>query len=196
METFLSHVMQLVDPVFENLYGAENKPANVYYIPAGETGFSPCTSPDGNGNAPYDSQAYYYCGADRSIYIGQDSLWRYYNIGDAAPAMAYAHEWGHHLQVVMQIPAPTTLTEGVDRENQADCVAGAWIYSAEMSKVLEYPDDLVDVGGILREIAADENDVKRTHGTIQERSIAVNHGYNNGLRGCNDYALASPIYKG
>jgi predicted metalloprotease len=51
-------------------------------------------------------------------------MWRLYTeAGPLAPVLGLAHEWGHHLQTVLEVKTAST----PDREQQADCVAGAWL---------------------------------------------------------------------
>jgi hypothetical protein len=205
MGTYLDHILALIAPMFDGLYGEQNRPAAFYYIAAGEAGSTACVSLDNTGapvSAPYDSSSYMYCSGDNAIYTGQDQLWKFYSqIGDAAPALGYAHEWGHHIQNIMRVPEAQEVPQAqqrehrINRENQADCIAGAWVFYAEQSGYLEYPDDLVDIGAILLEIASVES-ADRTHGTLDERKKSVEYGYYYGLHGCNQYFPATPIYNG
>jgi Putative neutral zinc metallopeptidase len=72
--------------------------------------------------------------AASAIYAGQDALWSPYNgVGGAAAAVGYAHEWGHHIQNVMGVPAPETPEESTALEAQADCIAGAWVHQSAQS---------------------------------------------------------------
>jgi hypothetical protein len=196
MDTYLTHILALISPLFDELYGTANRPANFYYVAANSSGPMLCTTPEGT-QASYNSRSYLYCGGDQAIYTGQDTMWEFYaGIGDAAPAVGYAHEWGHHIQNIMGVPQSQDLKQNIQRENQADCIAGAWLYYAERSGVLEYPDDLGDLQGLLQAIASAESDLSRDHGTLEERSYAVDYGYNYGLRGCNQYFPNTPIYNG
>ncbi|QDW29587.1 hypothetical protein FFF93_007255 [Arthrobacter sp. KBS0702] len=196
MPTYLTHILALISPMFDELYGAANRPSNFYYIAADQAGPTACRASDGN-IAAYNHLSYMYCGGDRAIYTGQDSLWLFYSeIGDAAPAVGYAHEWGHHIQNIMGVPPGSTLQESIQLENQADCIAGAWVYFAQQSGFLEYPNDLGDIQRLLTTIASSESEVNRDHGTLQERSDSIDYGYNYGLRGCNQYFPATPIYNG
>lgn len=196
MPTYLTHILALISPMFDELYGATNRPANFYYVAANSSGPTACTTPEGTP-ALYDSASYMYCGADQAIYTGQDMMWQLYaGIGDAAPAVAYAHEWGHHIQNIMGVPPSQDLTQSIQRENQADCISGAWLYYAELAGSLEYPDDLGDLQGLLQAIASAESDVYRGHGTLEERANSVDYGYNYGLRGCNQYFPDTPVYNG
>jgi hypothetical protein len=196
MPTYLTHVLALIAPMFDGLYGTTNRPSNFYYIAAGSYGPTGCTTSQGTP-APYDSNSYMYCPGDQAIYTGQDIMWQFYaGIGDAAPAVGYAHEWGHHIQNIMGVPPSTDLQQSIQRENQADCIAGAWVFYAAQSGFLEYPDDLGDIGALIQAVSSAEEDINRDHGTVQERSSSIDYGYNYGLRGCNQYFPSTPIYNG
>lgn len=203
METYLKHMLALISPMFDEVYGASNRPANFFFIGTGETGEGNCVDP--NGDPSYGDQDYYYCPTDQSIYTGQEQLWDYYyDIGDAAPAIAYAHEWGHHIQEIMGVDnnLPQNATDEhlrqhtIRSENQADCIAGVWLYYADTQGWLEYPDDIGDLEATLQEIASSEANPKRTHGTLKERTESLLHGYNQGLLGCNAFFPNTPIYQG
>lgn len=212
MSTYFDHMLALIAPMFDELYGVQNRPANFYFISTGLTGPGPCKH-------TYSELDYHYCGQDQSINIGQETLWLFYNgIGDAAPAVGIAHEWGHHIQEIMRVddnlingPQPKDEAEAVELirlhsiqvENQADCISGAWVYHAATQGLLEYPDDVADIDAILQAIASSEIipetgavNTKRDHGTLKERNEAVAFGYNYGLRGCNGYFPNTPIYNG
>jgi predicted metalloprotease len=196
METYLTHILALVSPMFDQVYGSANRPSHFYYIATGRVGTTACPAP-GNTLAPYDSSSYLYCGIDQAIYTGQDQLWQFYaGLGDAAPAVGYAHEWGHHIQTIMEVPWPRNQQEAIQRENQADCIAGAWVKYAHKSGYLEYPADMGDIERLLQTIASAESNIYRTHGTQEERRYAVEYGYFYGLRGCNQYFPNTPIFNG
>jgi predicted metalloprotease len=163
----------------------------VVYVERGQRLATPCLDGSGGrGNAT--SQSYEYCPADRTIYVGQDLLWTFYRMGDAAPVIGLAHEWGHHIQFIVGVPSPRTLAQSVNFENQADCVAGAWARYARDRGWLEAPDDLDDVGVLLRAIGTRET-AGRDHGTATERRTAFDLGLGSGLEGCNRYAERTPI---
>jgi hypothetical protein len=193
MQNYLGHLIYLIWPDFNSIYPAEAWPAYIFYVANGISGPMGCTTAAGT-QAPYDSASYAYCPPDRSVYIGQDTLFQYYQeLGDAAPAIGLAHEIGHHIQTYYGVPAPTTTGESWWHENQADCFAGWWFRSAEARGIVEYPDDIGDLNGLLAAIASAEGDIYRDHGDIHERSDAFNYGYNYGLRGCAQYYPNTPI---
>ena len=77
-------------------------------------------------------------------------------------------------------------------ENQADCIAGAWLARQdELGRV--YPDDYADVGKIVELIASSEDDPNRDHGTLSERVASVQLGLRQGIRACNSYFPGVPV---
>jgi len=191
MDQFLERATSLVAEFFDTAYDRVPRP-QVAYVADGATGRSPCTDPQGTP-AAFTDQSYEYCPANRTIYIGQNALWAMYDqIGDAAPVVGLAHEWGHHVQTMTGVPAPRTQAESVNFENQADCVAGGWTKHVSDKGVLEYPDDLRDIGGLLEVIGSREGPA-RDHGSTRERTQSFLIGFRNGLPGCNRFSPAAPI---
>jgi hypothetical protein len=193
MRTYTDVVLPVVAAFFDNAYAQMPRPSEVIFVAAGETGPEACQDPNTGGQASYTSQSYEYCFVDQKIYVGQDSVWTLYrNVGDAAPAVAIAHEWGHHVQHAVGVPVPTTTQENIVHENQADCIAGAWMLYASQQQWLEYPDDIGDVDGLLQVIASAEAP-GRTHGNLAERSQSLLAGYQGGLAACNAFYPGTPV---
>ncbi len=185
MQTYLDRIIPGVEQFFDAVYVDMPHPTQYIYVPEGETGSTACTG-------GYTDESYMYCPADQTIYTGQRALWRYYSdLGDAAPAVGLAHEWGHHVQTVADVPPAQTDVGQISRENQADCIAGAWIAYADEQGWLNYPDDLNDIDALLAEIASDEPG--RSHGDLGERSDSMKLGIEQGLHGCNDFFPDSPV---
>lgn len=200
MQSYLSHVIALVAPMFDQQYGVANRPAAFNYVAAGLTGPIACLKDDGTPDQ-FSSQDYSYCTADRAMYAGQDGLWNLYKtVGNAAPAVGLAHEWGHHVQNIMGVPSPETEEQNAVLENQADCIAGAWANYAEKSGELEYPGDIGDLNAVLAAIAVDTPEpgvapVAPDPAELQERANAFTNGYTNGLAACNSYYPETPVAK-
>ncbi|WP_346926715.1 neutral zinc metallopeptidase [uncultured Arthrobacter sp.] len=194
MPSYLGHAVAVTAPLFDANYGVENRPAASFFVPAGVTGPTACVKDDGTPEE-YTSQDYSYCTEDKAIYVGQDALWMLYNgVGGAAPAVGYAHEWGHHIQNIKGVPAPETEEENMLLENQADCISGAWAAHAEQAGNLAYPGDLGDINAMLAGIAPPGEG--ETGSPIEDRANAFMQGYTNGLPGCNSYFPETPIYAG
>jgi len=125
----------------------------------------------------------FYCPAEEAIYyapIGLDEHHR--RIGDFAPIVVMAHEWGHHLQTLLGIaPAP-----GNAFELQADCLAGVYARDAGRKGLLD-PGDLTEAVAMAAE-AGDPvglpQDAPGAHGTNDDRITALMRGYLGGVGAC------------
>lgn len=185
MDDYLAAVTPMVASFFEATYPRVAAPRDIVYIARGQFARGPCSYAD--------SQAYSYCAANQTIYVGQDLLWVFYRqAGDAAPAIGLAHEWGHHLQFMLRLPAFGLISESVGVENQADCIAGAWARYARDAGWLEEEDDVEDAAGLLQAIGSREG-ADRDHGTPAERLRAFRLSYEGGLAACNSFFPRSPL---
>jgi hypothetical protein len=185
MQEYLDQIIPMVEQFFDAAYADMPHPTEYIYVSEGDTGPTGCTE-------GYTDEAYFYCPPEEKIYTGQRALWRYYSdMGDAAPAVGLAHEWGHHVQNVVGVPPAQTDVGQISRENQADCIAGAWVAYADEQGWLNYPDDVNDIGALLEDIARDE--LGRRHGDLGERIDSLTLGYEYGLQGCNDFFPDSPV---
>jgi hypothetical protein len=161
------------------------------YVASGESGFEGCLDYEGE-RGRYTSESYEYCPPDESVYVGQDTLWEFFQrTGDAGPAMGMAHEYGHHIQYQLGLEPPSTAAESVDFENQADCLAGTWARYADQQHWLEDASespngrsDLDDIELLFPLIASAEDEEDRDHGTQEEREEAFYDGYERGPAGC------------
>ncbi len=184
MNEYLSDIVPMVEQYFATAYPDISEP-HVVYIPTGRIARTYC----GTSN----SDAYEYCTGSSTIYIGQDLLWAFYQqAGDAAPAVALAHEWGHHLQYSLGVQSGQTQAGAIAFENQADCVSGAWAQYADDQGWLETDDDLADIETLMEFIGSRESRA-RDHGTTAERVEAFNASYEGGIAACNAYFPDSPI---
>jgi predicted metalloprotease len=157
----------------------------VYFLSDGTTMQESCQ--DANGNSTVDDTAYEYCPADNNVYIGQRMAWDLYSqAGDVAPAIGIAHEFGHNIQTQVGVPDPQSDAETLVHENQADCVAGAWLGYANKHGLL-LKSDVPVIEKMLELIADSENDPNRTHGDFQERGHALQLGGEQGIAACNSY---------
>ncbi|HLF77572.1 MAG TPA: neutral zinc metallopeptidase [Dehalococcoidia bacterium] len=185
MSSYLDTIEPLVAKFFQTQYTKLANPRDVVFVPTREARRSVC-------GGYSDSFAYEYCPASRTIYIGQDLLWSFYRRqGDAAPVVALAHEWGHHVQSMLGVPFAGTNAESVRYENQADCIAGAFVQYAGGQGWLE-SDDLGDVDGLLQAVGSREGRA-RDHGTAAERKQAFDLGFKSGAKGCNSYYPSTPV---
>lgn len=189
MQNYIDRVIPMIVQFFRVKYKAMPEPSHYYFIADGRQARSACGYLDAN--------TYAYCPADHSVYLGQAFMWRLYNDdGDIAPAVALAHEWGHNIQSRVGVPRSMSNNhvENVRYENQADCVAGAWIQYAGQQRWLER-EDIRSIDNLIRDIA-DAERADRDHGTLEERGNAMSLGTRDGLGACNRFYPATPIITG
>ena len=105
--------------------------------------------------------------------------------------MALAHEWAHHVQIMKGVVPGRTNAGSVQFENQADCLAGAFIKYPGEQGWLER-DDLDDIDGLLRAIGSREGS-GRDHGTASERRAAFERGFSSGPVACNSFTPSRPV---
>ena len=137
-----------------------------------------------------------YCGADRSIYLSVEDLDAITGGGRAA-IFVLAHEWAHHAQHLAgldeeQYASSQAVPElapalSVAYELMADCLAGAWLTSAD-ERATSGPtdaDDYLDVM-LLVGALADEGDLPDditlvpetfTHGSAEQRQAWTSVGF-------------------
>jgi predicted metalloprotease len=183
MDRYLAQVQPLVLSWLAETWPGMANP-EVRYVPSGSTGRQPCTDPSSGKASTYDSESLEYCGTDPTIYVGQDELWDLYQqTGTAGPAVALAHEYGHHVQHAKGLPEPRTREEIVDHENQADCLAGAWTGYTDRLGGLDYPEDFDHID-VLFDDLGDVEGPGQVHGTAEQRKDAFIAGFQHGPAGC------------
>jgi hypothetical protein len=160
----------------------------IRYVKAQETGQSGCT--DETGPAGFDQDSYFYCGPDGAIYVGQEMMWDLYKeAGPIAPAMGLAHEWGHHLQKERHVQKSSQKKY----ENQADCVAGAWLLYENSKGLFKGAGDDATVSAMAM-MLADAEGRSLSHGMDLERLLAFTKGDTQGLaNGCDQLTPGTPI---
>ena len=134
---------------------------------------------------PYDNPAAY-CPLDDSVYysvpLGQEIQ---ATVGDYAWITVLAHEWGHHVQVILGIEPELT----IDRELQADCFSGAYAQRALQQGFLQEGD--VTEGVMMTILGGDpielDEMVDGAHGSSDYRVTAFMEGYFNGSSACLAY---------
>lgn len=185
MDRFLGQAIWFVQGFSDQSYRDLPHPKAYSLIAEGRSAHSPC------GNL--DATTYAYCPGDDRIYIGQKQLWALYSgIGDAAAVVGLAHEYGHHIQQAAGVPAGSGASASVVHENQADCIAGAFVGWARDRGYLE-DSDAQDIEGLVRAIASSEDDPGRDHGDLQERARSLSTGIEQGLRGCDAFYPGTPV---
>ena len=94
-----------------------------------------------------------------------------------------AHEWGHVLQ--LQAPHINLAQKSglpIDRELQADCLAGAWAGERAITGVEALRAEVAETGDE-GDVALDDPDA---HGYADERQLAFDIGFEGGPRACID----------
>jgi predicted metalloprotease len=191
MVTYFEYVLPFIDAFFQQTWPKLPLPSHVYFLSTGATAQQACIDPSGSHLA--DDTSYEFCPADNNVYIGESIAYALYSdAGDVAPATGLAHEFGHHIQSLTGVPAPTTDAQTLVHENQADCVSGAFLGFANDHHWLEKTDQPV-LEKYLELIASSEKDPNRTHGDFQERGSALELGGEQGIKACDSFYPATPI---
>jgi predicted metalloprotease len=187
MSRYLDMLKPLLTDFFVISYGAGFPKPEIRYVKALETGPTGCADEKG-GPGGFDQDSYFYCVPDSRIYVGEKMMWQLYTeAGPIAPALGLAHEWGHHLQKERHVQASSQVTI----ENQADCVAGAWLRYENSKGLFKDGRDDATVSAMSIMIADVE---RRSHGTDLERLLAFSKGDTQGLAdGCDQFSPGTPI---
>lgn len=125
----------------------------------------------------------FYCPAEEAIYYSPAGFEAHRKrIGDFAPIVIMAHEWGHHLQTILGLaPAP-----GNAFELQADCLAGAYARDAGQHGLLD-PGDLTEAVVLSAQVGDPlglPQDRLGVHGINDDRITAFMRGYLDGVETC------------
>ena len=149
-------------------------------IPVSDVVYSSCGQ-----FGPYDNPAAY-CPLDQAVYysvpLGQEIQT---SVGDFAWITVLAHEWGHHVQVLLGIEPEQT----IDRELQADCLAGAYAQRALQQGFLQEGD--VTEAVVMTILSGDPIEMEEmadgAHGSSDYRVTSFMEGYFNGAATCLAY---------
>ena len=131
---------------------------------------------------PYDNPAAF-CPLEDAIYysvpLSSDVTSQ---VGDFAWITVLAHEWGHHVQLLMNIEPAMSM----ERELQADCFAGAYAQRALLNGFLQEGD--VTEAVVMNIMGGDPVEMSETaqgaHGSSDYRVTAFMQGYFNGANVC------------
>ena len=136
--------------------------------------------------------AVYYCTLDETIYYDPDFRDMLVdNIGEYAWDHVISHEWGHHIQRLLDINTSRDpeLQGGqytIEHELQADCLSGIFGQDALARGIIRSRDmnhamSVISVAGDARGTAWDD---VTAHGTSAQREQSFWTGYDSGLIGC------------
>jgi hypothetical protein len=182
---------RLVTEYLTELGIAEDSLPTLRYIPSRTSARSRCI--DVNGQEIQHDQSFNYCLTDNTVYVGQNTLRDFsQRYGPWGPISGIAHEYGHFLQAVRNVPRPRDVGERIRNENQADCVSGAFVGFLEDHGTIKHPGDVDRVKQYLIATASVEAP-GRDHGTAEERMDSFELGYRGELAGCNQFFPATPL---
>jgi predicted metalloprotease len=130
----------------------------------------------------------FYCPENMTVYY--PLTWRVPNaqtpaeVGDFAVAAILAHEAGHHMQNLMGITQDPSLFT-IQRELQADCMAGVWGRSVYEEGSLESGDveEALQIMAEAADLPGTPPESLRAHGTEAQRRNAFFTGYESGRGG-------------
>jgi predicted metalloprotease len=152
------------------------------YYPAGTIAVTEAVASSCGQFGPYDNPAAY-CPLDDTVYYSVPLSQEIETaIGDFAWITVLAHEWGHHVQLVLGIDHDLT----IDRELQADCFAGAYAQHALQKGFLQQGD--VTEAVIMNIMSGDPVGMQEmadgAHGSSDYRVTSFMEGYLNGVPAC------------
>lgn len=182
---------QLVTDYLTQIGIARDSMPRLFYIPSGSSVKSQCV--DSNGRDIQDDRSFNYCVTDNTVYVGRQTLWDYsQRYGPWGPISGLAHEYGHFLQAVRDVPGPGNARETIRNENQADCVSGTFASFWAARRIIEDPGEVDRIERYLTATASVEAP-GRSHGTAQERLDSFELGFRDGLAACNQFFPATPL---
>lgn len=123
-----------------------------------------------------------YCGADRTLFYSPVWFLGFEADGyEFAQLTVLAHEWAHHIQLLIGIP----WSPDKGYELQADCLSGVYANHAEEwgiipAGTLAESIRLSAVSGDVGPLPLDAPE----HGTGAERAVSFFNGYDGGISGC------------
>lgn len=133
-----------------------------------------------------------YCGLDETIYFDIDFRdWFIGEFGEYAWSHVIAHEWGHHIQKVLNIftsmdPEIYGGAYSIEHELQADCLAAVFTQDVRARDQIRNRDVLTieDLSVWIGDAEDLSWDRDGAHGTSEQRVESFWLGYEDGLRGC------------
>ena len=135
-----------------------------------------------------------YCVAWETIYLDLAWLAAEDEVGGrAVVAVVLAHEWGHHVQHLLGVDhrrAALNGTLSARTEQQADCLAGAWVGAAEGRALVTADEvdglavEMARLGGVHGDAWFVPDLLENRHGTGAQRARAFLWGYADGVDAC------------
>lgn len=130
---------------------------------------------------------------DPTVYIGPTLLNEFKDMGELVPGLVLAHEYTHHFQKWANVPQVQALPRDAEldlkREDQADCVSGAWVARANQIRTFD-KQPVISAGQIKKYVSwLDSHNRTRAY-KENERGDAIARGMKygmNGPEGCADF---------
>jgi predicted metalloprotease len=164
-----------VETFWQNHYRSQYSPLTRFHLFYGRT--------SGSCGSPSDA---FYCFEDRTVYLELAFLdGQLRQFGDFAAAVIIAHEIGHHIQNVLDVTKPYTIS----LELEADCLAGVWARNAGARGLLDQGDLEEGVRTLfsLGDPSGYPWFAPEAHGTPLQRVDAFARGYRFGTASCSFY---------
>ena len=150
--------------------------AGIAYVAPAIVGFDTPITTGGCGDADPWAYTAFYCEFDATVYYSISGVnAEYERFGDAGWVHMMAHEWGHHVQMLLGIIGPGTVSDGVSVELQATCLAGSYVRDAAAR-------DLVSAGAIA--VMEDMFAGDANHGSREALLAAFTDGHTGGPATC------------
>jgi predicted metalloprotease len=164
-----------VDAYWARRVGEDYQSPRLVLAAKGHYAESACGAPAGDPDAEHaDASPAFECPRDDTVYLSSAWTYRelYEKFGDFAAAVAIAHEWAHHAQLLIGSAAKSTM----QLELQADCWAGVWGRDADGRGLVE-AGDLDEAARALYAMGDYEYTAPDHHGTPAQRRAAFKRGY-------------------
>ncbi|MEZ4564781.1 MAG: neutral zinc metallopeptidase [Thermomicrobiales bacterium] len=122
----------------------------------------------------------FYCARDATVYLFPQFMEKERDtLGDYAPITIIGHEWGHHIQALLDV----SRADSRRFELQADCLSGVFMDQVEQRQLLD-PGDFSEALDMSRAVGDDTLglpiDAPGAHGTAEERIKSLVRGYGGG----------------
>ncbi|MBA2469950.1 MAG: neutral zinc metallopeptidase [Chloroflexia bacterium] len=131
----------------------------------------------GCGYVTADQFLAFYCSVDAAVYWSVSGYERAYaRAGDAAWVNVMAHEWSHHVQLLIGLNTPwRQANDSVGLELEATCLGGAYVADARDRGLVD--DDMIAL--MVQMFGGSE-----THGTTDQVRTAFRDGIDDGIAAC------------
>lgn len=131
----------------------------------------------GCGYVTADQYLAFYCSVDVAVYWSVPAYDQAYaSAGDAAWVNVMAHEWSHHVQLLIGLNTPwRQANDSVSLELEATCMGGAYVANARERGLVD--DDMI--ASMVSMYGGSD-----THGTTEQVRAAFRNGIDSGLAAC------------